>query len=314
MTSAPPFKVETSTTEDERELNDAAAVINAVERLSEGELISLPSAGAPAILVLPRGKRVASLKALADEWRNVPERIIGTAKLTTLESFIEHVHRFKRPSTAVFANDDELIAVYDYHEGAAESRAPAADNCQHRARYAFPYSKEWCAWHAVHGRELQQKPFAEFIEEHVQDISAPKDTDADRWFGELGFTLASPSTMLGLSRGLAVRVESEAVSRPNLSTGEMEVSYKEQHADSTGQPLKVPGGFMLQIPPFENGPLYRIPARLRYRVSGGKVLWTVMLYRSDAVRRDAIQDAARNVADKTQTPVFRGYPEAADDD
>lgn len=286
--------------------SDAAAVITAVAELVEASLIDLDDVHS--VLSVPKVANIVSVKPFLDEYRQAPERIVGTAELTTLDSFIAHVKRFGRSSSAVFAGRNQLEAVYDYHNSTKEL-GPEPAFCRHRATYAFPWSDEWKAWTAIDGLSRPQQAFAEFIEDHVADITAAADEDSKAHFGELGFKLASPAQMLAMSRGLAVRVETEAVARPNLSTGEIEVAYKEEHKDSAGQPLRVPGGFLLLIPAFEDGVLYRVPVRLRYRVQGGKVTWTTLMHRRAAVEKDAKKDACARVVDETQAPLFYGEPE-----
>ena len=284
----------------ENPTSDAHAIVQAVRTMAEPCEIGLDDEGD--IIVIQRGQEVISLKPYKDALLERPERKTGTAQLDTLESFIAHVNRFKGASSAVFINAQRILAVYDYHH-----EHPAF--LEHRAVYKFPLSPEWIAWTRASGETMAQQLFAEFLESHVMDVAAPKDGDADKYFAELGFTLASPSALLALSRGLRVRVEQEAVSKPNLSTGEIEVSFKEQHNDGAGAPLKVPGGFVLHIAPHMQGALYAVPVRLRYRVAGGKVQWVMALHRTDLVLRDALKDAATKVAEQTGLPVFHGSPE-----
>lgn len=293
----------TFTTEDtltEYGNGDAASIIEAVERLSVPELIDIGNDND--VAAVPKGMKLHSLKPFRDEYLKQPERVKGCAELDSLDSFIKHVNRFKTPSSAVFVDDQRMLAVYDYHD---RGNPQFGD---HQAKYAFPFSPEWLIWNNVNGQSMPQASFAGFIEEHIADVTAPNDKDADR-FGELNYTLATPSQLLALSRGLLVRVEMEAVARPNLSTGETEVGYKEQHADATGAPLKVPGGFILLIPAFVDGVLYRIPVRLRYRVASGKVLWSLHMHRADAARRDAIKDSCEKLVDDTSAALFHGSPE-----
>jgi uncharacterized protein YfdQ (DUF2303 family) len=280
--------------------SDAQAIIDAVTELAEPTVLC--EIANDDVLVVHSDQRVISLKPYKDALRERPERKTGEATLDTLESFIAHANRFKSDCSAVFVNEERLLAVYDYHHS-----MPAF--LEHRALYEFPLSPEWRAWTRVSEQTLPQQVFAEFLETRIMDVAAPKDGDSEKYFAELGFTLASPSALLALSRGLRVRVEQEAVSKPNLSSGEIEVAFKEQHSDAAGAPLKVPGGFVLHIAPYVQGTRYAVPVRLRYRVAGGKVQWTMILHRTDLVLCDALKDAAACVAEQTGLPVFYGAPE-----
>lgn len=50
-------------------------------------------------------------------------------------------------------------------------------------------------------------------------------------------------------------------------------------------------------------------ARLRYRLDGGRVTWTVALHRPELVFRHAFGEACELVANETGLSVFRGSPE-----
>lgn len=307
--------------------SDVAAAIVAVKELSEHEVVKLEPGH---VLVLPEGKEAHSIKKHLDEYLTEPERKKGTAKLETLDSFIEHVKRFQREESAVFATNigqPALVAVYNYHaeepseEDVAASVSAALNPAlatskagfgDHRAVYDFPLSVEWQAWLRNNGVSMTQIQFAEFIEERVGDVMHFDDAgDVPKALVDLGFQIATPSQLLGLSRGLKLRIDSEATQKSNLSTGEIEVSFTEKHNDAAGAPLKIPGGFIIAVRPFVDGIAYRIAVRLRYRVSSGKIAWSYQLHRADAALRDAVNECCEVVIARTTIPLFHGTPERA---
>src|SRR5690348_16422519 len=93
------------------------------------------------VVALPKALELHSLKRFRDELAERPERRTGTAKLTTLESFCEHVARFADEHSAIFASEDpnspKLEAVLDYHE---KGSGGAPRFGKHRAVYFFPLS------------------------------------------------------------------------------------------------------------------------------------------------------------------------------
>lgn len=308
---------------DEVGESNAQAIIDAVERLVQPTEIQLEDdeQGRPRVIALPKGLELKSLKPFEDERRERPERRSGTAHHTTLASFCAAVTRFSDPHSAIFADDNpkapRLTAVFDYHEANTRDENGKllvegdARFGQHRAVYAFPLSQEWLAWTRL-PESLSQRDFAEFLEEHVANVMDPERVgEGTRELAEqLGITIASPSQLLTLSRGLAVRVESKVVQANNLSTGEMEIQYEETHKDRAGGgPLKVPSGFVLSIPVFRGGAPYAIVARLRYRVQGAAITWRIMLHRADDALRDAFGEACEE-AEKTGVPLFYGSPES----
>lgn len=264
------------------------------------------------ILVLPAGKTAQGIKKFLDEYRDRPERREGTATLTTLDSFIEHVNRHKDDNSAVFVDvantkDPKLVAVIDYNEAGPKAQARFR---RHQAIYQFPVSDEWKAWTGCKD-QMAQAAFAEFLEERIVDIMDPSAVGkaAKEFADTVGIKLAGPSRIMELSRGLSVRVNSKASNAINLSSGEGQVSFEETHQGQDGGPINIPGGFVIGIPVFRNGAPYSIPVRLRYRVQGGAVVWWFSLQRVDRVWDDAVGEAASAAKDKTGLPVFFGRPE-----
>ena len=262
-------------------------------------------------LSIPEGRSVRSAKHLLDEYLDVPERKVGTAEHCTLQSFIDHVKRFSDEGSAVFAqphgDEPSLTCVLDYHE--PNSGSPRWG--QHRGRYSFPVSDEWQTWSKIDGESLTISQFSEFVEEHVHDVIAPEaaGANASALAVQLGTVIAAPTKLIELARGLDVRVGQRVASSQNLSSGEGEIVFSEQHTDAKGQPLRVPSVFVIGIPVFRAGELYQVPVRLRYRSAGGSITWKMILHRTDACFTDAVQQAAEKAATDTGLPLFWGKPE-----
>ena len=294
--------------EDKR---DAQAIIDVVRELAGAETVSIgPKGGEREVIAYPKGVEVRSIKPFLDEYLEQPERMKGTARHTTLSSFCDHVKRFADEHSAIFADDDprnpRLLAVLDYH-------APDAPRWgEHRARYDFPVSEEWQAWTGVRVG-LGQRDFGEFLEERIGDVLEPANAgETVKAFAEqLGCTLATPSQLMGLARGLSLRVNAKVTQAMNLSTGEVQVAFEETHQDKDNKgPLKVPGGLAVGIPVFRGGDGYKLPVRLRYRVRNGEITWLLSVHRADRAFTDAFERACDEAAAATGLPLFRGTPES----
>lgn len=306
------------------------ALVEAVERLHGVREIEIEGGKA---LVVPSGLNVQSLMKFEDERREHPRRRTGLSVLTTLESFLEHVQRFKDAGSAIFAKDDaekpSLLAVYDYHEpriveilpelevdddADPVARPGTARFGAHRASYAFPLSDEWKAWTELSkSGGIAQAALAEFLEDHLADVLAPEHVgdsiiDAAAVFG---IELAGPTHLVDLSRNLSVKAESQVVQAQNPSTGEARIFFEERHQDpDSGGSVKIPGGFAIAIPVFRAGDLYQIAVRLRYRVSKGSVLFRIDPHRIERVFKHAFDEACVRARETTGLPVFYGNPEA----
>lgn len=268
----------------------------------------LPSA-VPALLNREQGTLV-NVKPILDAYRTAPERKAGTARVNTLESFIALVERHKTDHSVIFAEtnwlEPSLTAVIDYHEA---TNGGAADNGKHRVHYEFPLSEEWQAWVGINGKPMQQEAFAQFIEDHIADLSTPDTMEEEDFLRKFGFKVASPNELVTLSRGLQVHSASKVKNSVTLQSGEGEITWEEEHRDAQGNKLQVPGMFILSIAPFFRGQPTRIPVRLRYRVSPGGLTWTCQLYRPDvAITEEVMRDLER-AARETDLPYFQGKPE-----
>jgi uncharacterized protein YfdQ (DUF2303 family) len=290
---------------------EAQAIIETVERLGVVEFKEMASG--VTVAVVPAGKQLVSVKKLIDEYRTAPDRKKGTARLNEPTSFIDHVNRMKDESTALFAKIDSrepsITAVYDYHQLDGSPRFG-----EHRAIYPFPLSEEWKVWSSLNGEKhaMDQKGFAEFIEDRQPDleppISAGKKTQ--EYVEALNCELATPGQIITLSRGLSMTVDHELVNTIRLGSGELQMVFKETHKGVNGEPLKIPGAFLISIPFFVGGQSWVIPVRLRYRNNQGTVVWWYQLALVDVLFREAIDLEIAKISEGVNLKAFIGTPEA----
>lgn len=302
--------------------SDANAIANLVLNHARAQVLDpiKPTNGAATVALIPTGMKVENLGPIVEATRMAPIRRKGTAKLASIASFIDHANRFKDADSIVYAEPDQLaekpkprlLSVLDYHRAGGEGDPRWG---VHRGLYEFPLSEEWRAWMAADGKTLEQAHFAEFIEDRIGDVLPSPDAvdPADnlaRIMREFQTTFATPAKLMELSRGLKINEVSQVANVVNLSSGEGQISWTSEHQDAQGQPMKVPGAFLIAIPVFFAGPAYRIPVRLRYRKAGQKIVWTLLLYRPEITFRHAFDEAVELVAEQTKLPVLHGTPEA----
>lgn len=295
----------------ELEKGNAQAIIETVQRLDEAKLLSL----APGVVVadVPRnGRDLQSVKKLIDEYRPAPERKTGTAYMHEPESFVNHVNRMKDTHTALFATVDrtnpKVTAVYDYHQIDGSPRF-----CQHRAIYPFPLADEWKAWLGKQGikNAMDQRSFAEFLEDRCPDLCPPESAGkkTTEYVDALECSIATPGQIIALARGLSVRVEQNVVNEVKLGSGETQMQWKEEHKDTNGEALRIPGAFLIAIPIFTGGELCVLPVRLRYRVRSGEVVWFYDLALVDLLFREAINVELAKIHAGVELPIYIGTPE-----
>jgi uncharacterized protein YfdQ (DUF2303 family) len=310
----PSTQQEITMSEDNQALIDAMEKYVAVESFSFAKNHSTDMQ--VPVLSVPEGKTLQGVKVFLDEYLQAPERHRGTSVHETLESFIEHVNLFKiEGRTSIFGTTDgsgSLVAVYDYH-----NRETTSFN-EHGSLYNPKPSPEWVKWMAQNGSPMSQVMFAAFVEDVALDFIHPPaeaKNDGDKVLMSIARTLnakyATPAQMMDLSRGIKVHENAQATSAYDLSTGSQTVEYNVENTAKTkeGNKLSVPGLFLIGIPVFLGGDLYRLPVRLRFRLSGGRVEWFYQLYRPEQYARDAFDHMFGKAAEETGLTVYRGKPE-----
>lgn len=277
------------------------------------------------VMVLPDGRNVSSIKRFIDEAREHPKRREGTSAMQNIDSFVAMTNRFKGDHSAVFGickaeeADLSLTTVFDYHDP-ADTKDGTPRFMSHKCVYRFPVSDEWKAWMVMNDEWINQNDFAEFLEEHIIDVAAPPAFDSKPDLTEfekhllnlistLGSKFTGPSGILELSRGLSIRTEETLQQRQSLATGEMALTFSNEHKNTEGGKLMVPDLFLINIPVFKNGANYLIPVRLRFRKDGPKLLWKFLLHRTELIVNHAFNEGCEKVKAETELPLFIGQSE-----
>lgn len=230
-----------------------------------------------------------------------PRRRQGTATHRELASFIAHVNRFKSEHSTIWANIDRMrvTAVLNYH--------PADDVawCDHRSTYQCPRSEPWKVWSKKEGTWFRQASFADWVEERFDDITSGTK--------EEGFP--APLDLLAMARNLQIFTQGTFKRKIDQTTGERELVCTQEHSENS---TKIPQAFLLQLPVFEAGTVYRIEARIRFRLRDGVAEFSYRLHRRTEIERDAFGDVRDQIGKETNLPLFAGAPEnsayAANDD
>lgn len=300
---------------DDIHKTETAALAEQFKRMHEFETVQLaPLDGQRALIgVVPEGKRVVDLSEHLDRQLAKPIRRKGTAHLQDVESLILHVNRFKNAHTVLFADqskksEPKVTGVIDYHPS-GENIADTAW-LTHRSVYAPALSEEWKAWTEKNGKVMLQPDFAAFLEDRITDVVVAEESGKlAEYATKVQGKYAIPSELIELSRGLTVNVGSTVKNASTLQSGEISISYEEVHRDGAGQPIRVPSLFQIAVPVFYAGQMYRLAARLRYRISGPAISWSYELVRPDLAFDDAFNGIVRRVHDGTGLPVLLGSPE-----
>lgn len=262
-----------------------------------------------------------------------PWRRTGTARMQDLASLIAWANRNKGASSALFANVSDkpsLTCIADYHaEGAPvidhTTRDTKASHCSHRAHYAFPLSREWELWNGINGKGLGKADLGEFVEANAKDMLTPSHALAngisenmEPWERDMHLVAQQvrgrfglPDTLINLSRRFEVNESNSISTSRNPDTGEATFNFINQHQQPDGSPISIPNLFLVALPVFDNGAVYRLPVRFRYAKAGPEVKFFLTLHNPDVYLRDAVNLALDEAQSATELPLFLGTPEAA---
>lgn len=269
------------------------------------------------VVALPDGQgglRLHSTKKYSDEYRTAPEFREERAVMKTVDSFIAHTNRFKDADSLVLADNDRhdpsLTTMIDYHKKTFNGDPRFG---RHSVHYQFPLSDEWKKWSNINDQKMSVNDFAEFLEDNIGDIEAPidkgdKKTDdpLDKILERVGGLLAGPQKLMELAKGLKVNVSEKVHQAQTLASGESQLQFSHEHQDEKGAPIKVPNMFLINIPVFNSGDVFRIPVRLRYRLRSGEITWHFKLYRTDQTFDAAFEDICEKVKKETKLPLHIG--------
>lgn len=289
---------------------------NAVKDNQKPQLLSVKRGDEKSVevLAMPDGMTAHSLKKFVDENRLVPERRSGCIHVSRLQSLIDITNRFKNSGSAIFADasidensiEAKIKTYFDYHPESAE--ITDAQNLGHTAVYQFPVSHVFQTWLDNNKSSMNQGDFALFLEEHSGEIASPSELDKYE-VANLKPKFADSAEIVALSRDLELYSESTLKDKRKLSSGEVELTFVQEHKDAGGNKIQIPDFFVLRVPMFEGGEPERILVRLRYRLSGSAVVWHYDLYRVDQSLDRAFSTACEKVKTSTELPLFFGSAE-----
>lgn len=258
--------------------------------------------GSTELLIWPEG-RVLDLEAT----RHQPNRKRGSAALLTPESFIDYVNTHATLGTALTGTVTEkagsFTALLDYHQPEIGKPIEAAGWAEHTASLALTATPEWARWLAKSGTDLDQKTFAEFLEDNAPDITVPEGLEARQ-----SEKFPSQQELVSLALTLQVKTDVQFGNQIRLQNGEQQLTYRENIEGSWGgdNKLAIPAKFALAIAPFAGTPKYLVTARLRYRAAGGKASFRYEIERPHKIVEDAFNDVKQKIEAETERRVLVG--------
>lgn len=225
-------------------------------------------------LVVPEGFTHIDITKAVQAAAEAPARKSGTVALSSVESFVSYVKdQGVSARSYIYADPDArtLTAVLNDNE----AFSPESGWRDFRAVFKLELSREFANWMSSNGKQMEQEAFAIFLEDNIADIAEPS--------GEM---------LMAVALTLQAKTEVNFSSHRRLDNGQVQLAYSEALSATAGGDgsIEIPREFALGLRLFKQGQGYKIKARLKYRLGGGKVKFWYELDRADNAVEDAFAD------------------------
>lgn len=266
------------------ELTEAEAIIDAAQQAVA------PTPVDPGIdfYLVNLGDRAAVIDVVEAraKYADHPPRATGHPKVYTAEAFQTYVDRHRTDDLEVWSDDRSgtVTAVFDSH-------ASRPGWGQHRLTLQFRQTPDWQVWEQTSGKMMRQDTFAEFIEDHIENIVDPPAAD-----------------MLELAQSFQAHANVVFESSKFLDSGHRELEYREQVEAKAGRrgQLAIPTEFRVALQPYVGLEMYGVKARFRYRINDGVLTLGYKLDRPDNILRTAFTEAVEGIARVIDAPILAG--------
>lgn len=219
-------------------------------------------------VVVPEGMR---LEHLTNPER-LPDFIAAQTSFDDVESIAHYLSSYdtKRAKTFGHRGSNSITTVIDWHVDGAP------DQCVHTATLALKTTPEWDSWIKLHDVPISQRKFAEFLEEHIDEVVEPAAAD-----------------MLEVSNSLQMIKKSHFKSGQNLSNGTIQFSYAEELEQAGSSTVEVPKKFTIGLQVYEGQPHDKLDCFLRYAISEGALHFTIKIKNLEQVLDRAFKAVAK---------------------
>jgi len=220
-----------------------------------------------------------------------PKNPAGLMTLHTLESFAQAVKDNSDDRSHVFADTEagKIVCVFDYLAKGGSGTAEDKDTRhrgwgQHSAEIAFRESRKLKEWRKTL-EWMGQADFANFLEDHLEDIAEPSGQD-----------------LLAIATDLEASSSGNFKGRLNLDNGSVALNYQ----DDVETSVEIPRNLTLGIPLFEHGDRYKLKCRLRFLVRGGSVQFRLLFTNVEDAKEQEFERIVQEIEEKTGVVIYRG--------
>ncbi|MCU0776024.1 MAG: YfdQ family protein [Ideonella sp.] len=227
-------------------------------------------------VAVPKNFELKEVKVDLESMMAHPRRTKATATFSDLTSFLAYVNRHAvDDETAVWCDFNPQTFALSFTAVIDEHSPHAAGWRAHRAEFKPDMSAEWKAWKGKDRAAMSQIDFAEWIQNHEDDITKANG-------------LPSSLEMLEMATNFVMHEEHAFKSAVRLQSGGFRLNYIADPDQGTVEQMQLFERFAIGIPVFQGvKEAWSITARLKYRNPGGKLSFFYELVRPDRVHEAA---------------------------
>ncbi len=267
--------------------------ISQVEQIRElaTAALEVKKVGASVHLLVPPEFKHIDITDKVEAADHCPRRKRGQVQLSSIDSFNQYVtDQATEGHSYIYADPESrrLTAVLNDHDFGSGDHPGWRD---FRAVYHAELSREFSAWVANDKKVKEQEEFAVFLEDNIADVCAPTGEE-----------------LLAIALTLQAKTEVAFNSSRRLDNGQVQILYSETiDARAGAGSIEIPREFCIGVRIFKNGDGYKLKARLKYRLGGGKLKFWYELDRPENAIEDAFA-AYITKASESGVPVLMGKP------
>ena len=245
-------------------------------------------------VALPPGTLLQEVKTDLEAMLPNPRKTKAVASFGDAASFLAYVQRHATNGTAAWCNFDPQTFKLDFSAVIDEHQKGIAGWRSHKAVFVPQLAVEWKAWKGKDRESFPQVAFAEWIQEHDDDIATANG-------------LPTSLQMLEMATNFVMNEERSLKSAVKLQSGGVRLTYIADPDQGTTETMSMFDRFGLGIPVFHGGAHWSLSARLKYRNKGGSLSFSYELIRADRVHDGAAKELIQQIRDGLGgVPLFMG--------
>lgn len=269
--------------------------------LPEAKLIHQLDTSVPGLSIahaaVPKSSELKEIRLDLEKHLPHPRRTQAVAAFADAASFLAYVKRHATEASAVWCLFNPQTFALRFHAVFDEHTKTAAGWRAHRASFEPDLSVEWKAWKGNDRQPFAQVAFAEWIQEHEDDIA-------------VATGMPTSLQMLEMATNFVMNEDRALKSAVRLQSGGARLTYIADPDKGTTEAMQLFERFSLGIPVFHGGAAWSLGARLKYRNAAGRLSFSYELIRADRVHDGAARELITQVQEGLgAVPLFMGQVE-----